>query len=134
MAAAVVFATLLTVTADAQTIDFIGLVKTGTSQDVQNAINSGADVNSRDKDGKTPLMYAAGYNQNTDVTTVLLKAGADIETTDKNSMTPLMYAAWNNQDPDEITVLLKAGANLKAQDKDGFEALTHAAYSNPILR
>jgi ankyrin repeat protein len=131
MTIAVVLAVLLTAPAYAQTTDFFELVKTGTPQNVQRAINSGAEANSPDKDGKTPLMYAAGYNQNVEVITVLVKAGADIEAIDKNSMTPLMYAAWNNQNPDEITVLLKAGANLKAHDKDGFDALTHAAYSNP---
>ena len=72
---AVVLSVLLTASVYAQTTDFFELVKTATPQNVQSAINSGAEANTPDKDGKTPLMYAAGYNQNTEVTNVLLKAG-----------------------------------------------------------
>lgn len=44
-------------------MDFFELVKTGTPRDVQTAISNGAEVNARDKDGKTALMGAAEYNQ-----------------------------------------------------------------------
>ena len=109
--------------------NFFDLVKTGTLEEVNNAIKAGADINARDKDGKTPLMYAAWNNQNPEVIKVLLEAGADVNARDKNGWTPLMYAAWN-ENPDVIKVLLEAGADVNARDKDGRTPLMWAAGSN----
>ncbi len=39
-------------------------------------LDAGADVNARDKDGLTPLMWAALLNQNPEVIRILLDAGA----------------------------------------------------------
>ena len=40
------------------TISFMELCKTGTLVDIQNAIQSGADVNAKDRAGWTPLMLS----------------------------------------------------------------------------
>jgi len=69
---------------------------------------AGTDINTPNKDGRTPLMLAAETNKNPEVITTLLRAGADIENTDKNGYTPLLYAASKNN-PEVITMLLKAG-------------------------
>ncbi len=113
-----------------QAKDFLELVKTGAPQEVQAIINIGADLNARDNDGSTPLMYAAEFN-GPDVITTLLKAGADVNAQDNNGVTALMVAAQFNQNPGAATVLLKAGADLKTEDK--FLSLTplgHAASYN----
>ena len=110
--------------------NFFELVKTGTLEEVNNAIKAGANVNARDEDGKTPLMYAARDNQNPDVIKVLLEAGADVNASDEFGGTPLMYAARDNQNPDVIKVLLKAGADVNARDKYGKTPLMHAAAWN----
>ena len=113
-------------------VDFFTLAKTGTPQGIQAAIDLGAAVNAQSDDGVTALMYAAGYNQNPDVTTTLLKAGAEIAAQDtKDGLTVLMYAAAFNQNPEIINTLVKAGADLKARDKDGMTALMWAANGNP---
>ena len=101
---------------------------------VQAAIDKGEDPNARDKDGVTPLMYAAGYNQNPQVITTLLKAGADINARDRyNNMTPLMYAAWFNQNPELITTLLDAGADAKAKSSVGKTAFDFAQYNLKLI-
>lgn len=41
-------------------------------------IKHGADVNIVNKNGQTPLLYAAENNQNLEITTALIKAGANI--------------------------------------------------------
>src|SRR5208282_6623028 len=49
---------------EAQTTHFSELVKTGTPQTIQTAIDDGANVNEQDRNGKTPLMCAAMENPN----------------------------------------------------------------------
>jgi hypothetical protein len=82
-----------------QTTDFFALAMTGTPQSVQAAINKGADVNARDKNGVTALMCAAGRNPNPEVITTLLEAGAKLEAQNKFATTALMYAASDNSNP-----------------------------------
>ena len=47
-----------------QTTSLFEAAKTGTAQDVQAAIDEGADIKARDNNGVTALMYAAGHNPN----------------------------------------------------------------------
>jgi ankyrin repeat protein len=114
------------VTEQTRTMGFFDLVRAGTSQSVQAAISNGADVNARNSYDKTPLMYAAMYNQNPEVITALLAAGADIKVRDKYGRSPLMAAARDNQNPEVITILLKAGADGKAKSSAGKTAFDYA--------
>ena len=54
-----------------QTKDFFELVTAGTPQDVQAAINNGADVNARNEVGDTALTLAAAYNKSPEVIATL---------------------------------------------------------------
>ncbi len=148
---AAVFSILIVASTYAQTKNFFKLVKNGTPQDIQSAINSGAKVNAQDKDGMTPLMVAAQNNLNPEVITTLLKAGANVNAQGPNGMTPLMFAAGGttvaaaggpagyNPNTEMIAALLKAGAEVNAQIKDDpqFGALSPvtammlAAMANP---
>ena len=119
----------------AQTKDFFELVKAGTPQDVQAAIQEGASVNARmsgvpQEQGKTPLSYAAQYNVDPKVITVLLKAGAGVNDLDTLWETPLMLAAKFNQNPEVLIILLKAGADIKAKTASKETALMKAAGNN----
>jgi ankyrin repeat protein len=58
--------------------EFIDLCKNGSPAEVQSAIEDGADVNARDNNGWTPLMFAAWNNSNADVVETLIKNGADV--------------------------------------------------------
>jgi ankyrin repeat protein len=110
--------------------DIFTVAGSGTVAQVQQAIKAGADVNARDEDGETPLMYAAGYNTNPDVLSVLIKAGADLNARDYEGETPLMFAAENNTNPDVLSVLIEAGVDVNARDKDGVTPLMLAARHN----
>ena len=92
-------------------------------------LKAGADIEARDNDGMTALMYAAANNRNPEVITSLLKAGADVNAQSRYGVTALMYAA-NNKNPAVITTLLKAGADIEARDNDGRTALMWAARHN----
>ena len=78
-----------------QDTDFLHLVATGTPSQVMEAIEAGADLNARDKDGATPLMIACMRNQNAEVVSTLLKAGADGKAKDNRGLTAIDYAANN---------------------------------------
>ena len=53
-------------------------------------IESGADVNAKDFEGRTALMKTS-YNINAEITKALLEAGADVNARDKSGMTALSY-------------------------------------------
>ena len=129
VAVAIALLALLTTSSYAQTTDFFELVKTGTPHDVQAALDKGADVNAKDKDDCTALMYAAESNANPGVITTLLTAGADINARDTEmGRTALIWAVHDNLNPEVITVLLKAGADTKLKDKAGYTAFGYAQF------
>ena len=68
------------------TMAFFARCRTGTPKAVREDLRSGADVNAKDEDGWTALMYAA-HNPNPEVVSVLLEAGADVDAKDKNGLT-----------------------------------------------
>jgi len=74
------------------------------------------DVNVRDREGATPLMYSHSLA----VTDVLLKAGADAKATDNSGYTALHYLPERLNDPKEyrpvIDALIGAGASLSSTD------------------
>ncbi|MCL2673581.1 MAG: ankyrin repeat domain-containing protein [Alphaproteobacteria bacterium] len=109
---------------------FFDLVRTGTPQEVENAIKNEENVNAMDKYGVTPLMMAARNNPNPEVIKVLVKAGADVNAKDNTGSTPLMRAAMFNHNPEVITVLVKAEADVNANNNDGLTPLIRAAMFN----
>jgi hypothetical protein len=110
----------------AQTTNFTDLVVYGAPQDVQAAIDKGADVNAH-SDYRSALMVAAAYNENPAVIAILLKAGADMEAEDgAYGMTALMWATRHNGNPEVILTLLKAGADVKAKSDEGKTAFDYA--------
>jgi len=79
--------------------DFFKLVQTGTPDQVRAAVEAGANVSGQDGTGWTPLMYAAQFNTEPRVISVLLKAGASVSERDMTGYTPLMWAAQSNSNP-----------------------------------
>ena len=85
--------------------------KKQTRIDLENLINSGANVNWQDKDGKTSLMgYAA--EGNIESCKLLLKHGARVDIKDNKGLTAMDYACTQLKQPDgklkaEIIALLK---------------------------
>lgn len=74
-------------------------------------MEAGADVNAKDDNGKTALMYAS-EGGDLEAVRVLLEAGADIIVENSNA---LMSASERGK-PDIVKLLLKAGANICTKD------------------
>ncbi|KAK3347052.1 ankyrin repeat-containing domain protein [Lasiosphaeria hispida] len=83
-----------------------------------------SELESKDKQGWTPLSYAA-RGGHVDVIKRLLKMGAEIESTDGQGRTPLINAAIRGQDA-SVKFLIERGAKINASEKGGGTLLYHA--------
>jgi cell wall assembly regulator SMI1/ankyrin repeat protein/predicted DNA-binding WGR domain protein len=97
-------------------------------------IDRGADVNARQKHGRTVLQIAAD-NCSVELIQLLLKHGAEVNAQSNSGETPLISAAHSKRD-DVIRCLLEHGADLNARYSDkvhadfrGKNALEIARYS-----
>ncbi len=88
-------------------------------------IADGADVNSRDKTGKTPLLWVAPARDNPEMVKLLVEHGADVNAHDYRGETALMIAA-SQSNPGIMKALLEAGAKVNAQNDEGMTALMSA--------
>jgi len=90
---------------------------------VRRLLGAGADVESKDNWGWTPLSLAAG-NGHLEVVEFLVKeGGADVESKDLSQMTPLSYAASNGHLAIVKFLVREAGADVESKDYRGSTAL-----------
>jgi hypothetical protein len=87
-------------------------------------IEAGDDLEARDVDGYTPLMYAANAGAE-EIVSALLAAGADPNAGDDQRSTPLMFAAQHDH-LGIVRQLLAAGSNPNARGTHGLTALGFA--------
>ena len=86
------------------------------------------DINARDADGETPLLFASrGYNfKDGSLLRFLLEHGAHINVQDWFGETPLHRASFNGA-LEVVRLLLEHGADVEAKDNDGETAMRVAA-------
>jgi hypothetical protein len=99
--------------------------KIGNAYKVIELLREGANVNTRDEHGFTPLHYAA-FSRDADVARLLLEHGADANAKGEGGVTPLHHAAIIGN-ADVARLLLDHGADVNARDKRGSTPLHHAA-------
>lgn len=76
---------------------FIDLCYVNTLDELAAWIAGGGDVNARDRDGMTPLLYMAHHNPKADIIVALVtRYGADAFATDNNGTNLLMHAVDDN--------------------------------------
>ncbi|MCU0454677.1 MAG: ankyrin repeat domain-containing protein [Bacteroidales bacterium] len=89
-------------------------------------LGSGTDVNLKDPEGRTPLMYAS-YNGHEEIIRKLVEKGADVNMQDLYGRSALMMASSGSYAP-SVKYLLEHGANPNLADKEEhFTALMYAA-------
>ncbi|EAY10968.1 hypothetical protein TVAG_446700 [Trichomonas vaginalis G3] len=91
-------------------------------------ISNGADINSNDEYGCTPLHYTA-MNNSKEIAEILISNGADINAEDEYGCTSLHYAARDNS-KETAEILISNGANINAKNKDGSTPLYIASRRN----
>ena len=91
---------------------------------VELLVTNGTDVNARDSNGKTVLMYAA-WSAHPNVVKLLLAQRADVNAKDNVGRTALMCAAQEGR-LETVELLLTKGADINLRDKDGITALMYA--------
>ena len=94
-------------------------------------IEGGADPTARDKNGLTPLHFAAGLGH-AEAITALIEGGADPAARNKNGLTPLHWAVVRGH-ADAITALIEGGADPAARDKNGFTPFDLIAEDSPLI-
>lgn len=87
-------------------------------------IEQQADIEARDKAGKTPLFYAASANA-PNVLRVLLMNQANVDAVDNQGKTALMLACEKGNS-DAVVTLLQYGARVNLVDNDKIHALQYA--------
>ena len=87
---------------------------------VETLIKAGADVNTADDLGWTPLFRAIHYDHS-ECVPLLLAAGADVNMVDlgtERGWSPLMVAV-SKDEKETVDRLITAGADVNIQDRDG---------------
>ena len=107
-------------------INWKDIIEKNDINEIQNLIDTGADVNEPDENGFTPLMIAAN-GRNPETVKALIKAGANVNSVFKYGETPLMQAVrgWC-ANPEIVKILLNAGANVNVADEHGKTPLMYA--------
>ncbi|MGE5417637.1 MAG: ankyrin repeat domain-containing protein [Acidobacteriota bacterium] len=123
--AAVKIAPITAATKTVATQNLMIAAKAKNSFNAQQALKSGANVNVRDADQKTPLIWAV-INRDVPTIKILLAYKADVNVKDKSTWTPLMYAAKRGY-TDVISLLIAAKANVNLTDSRNMTAALFAA-------
>jgi ankyrin repeat protein len=111
----------------------LALVKAAQNHDlklVQGLLKQGADVNTKEGTGMTPLMYAAMYGE-PEMAKLLIDSGADIGYKDEHGMSPLLAACMMGH-ADIVKLLLDKGVNPDGRSGIGTTPLMSAALYHKI--
>ncbi len=104
---------------------FVMAARAGRVEQTSAFLVQGAKVNSRDRNGDSPLNMAAAKG-NVALVDVLLKASADVNLANIAGVTPLMGAVFSGN-AEIVRKLLAAGAKIDPLDRVKKNAATYAA-------
>lgn len=105
---------------------FIGAAIKGDIQKIT-SLSRKVNLETKDENGKTALMYALFFGYSS-IVNFLLSKGALINATDSDGRTALMYACRAGQ-KEIVELLLKKGADIRLKDDTGKNALMYASLS-----
>ncbi len=97
----------------------------GNAAQVKTLLDQGANIEARDKQGRTPLLLATHGNR-IEAAAVLIEAGADVNAKDSIDDSPYLYAGARGLNQ-ILQLTLSHGADLKSTNRYGGTALIPAA-------
>lgn len=104
--------------------------KSGNDWEIKTLIDSKADINLKDKDGWTALMYAVRYQESLSCVDLLLNAQADIKIKNNYDLTALIIAACYNNNPDILNRLLSYYSSSEKEVTKAFVLLLSENHSS----
>jgi ankyrin repeat protein len=99
--------------------------KAGRVEIVRSLLAREEDVNARDPDQGTPLLYASKFGH-LDIVRLLIEHGAEVNSRDQDQGTPLLYASKFGHF-DTFLLLIKHGADVNSRDQDQGTPLLYAS-------
>ena len=105
-------------------------IKNGSISEINQAIQNGADVNTKDIESRTPLMFALRYEAPKKVIELLIAKGAYVNAKDKIGWTPLMYACSYDAPKEVIELLINNKADVNKKSNYGKTPLMYACKYN----
>lgn len=129
---AFMFLLIFNVKSNADEISLQELCETSSFTEIKDAIKAGADVNSKDENGRTPLMAACETKSSHEIIQLLISFHAAVNETDNEGKTAIMYAAKYDPYPRVVAEMVKLGADVNAKSKDGTTALMLACENNNV--
>ncbi len=106
---------------------FASVYKNQTSL-IQEFLANGADVNSRDEKGETPLFSTLGSDLfgGLDTAKLLIANGAEVNARNLLGQTPLHYAIMFSMKTEIVKLLILNGADVNAKDNKGISIYQYA--------
>jgi len=107
--------------------DIEAAIRKGDLDEVRQLIEEGANIDTKDETGATPLHWAADASH-TGIAELLISKGADVNATANDGFRPLHFAA-NAGSTMMAELLINEGAAINATENVGLGALHIAAYA-----
>lgn len=114
----------------AMNAELIRAAEQGDTPTVLRLLAAGADINSQDGAGRTPVMAATHGNQ-VETVRALIEAGADINLQDNRQDNPYLYAGAEGL-LEILKLTIAAGADTRLTNRFGGTALIPAAERGPV--
>lgn len=110
----------------------------GELKKTERLLNAGADINAKDNDGRTALMWTIyrsydNHDSHIDICRLLIEKGADINAKSDYGVTALMKAAERG-DKETCAFLIDKGAKTTVKDKGGWTVFTYAMEHDGVSR
>jgi len=105
--------------------DLLDAVIGNDNQKASELILGGADVNVRQPDGWTPLLFAV-FDKNFTLARILIEKGADINAQDSRAGISVLMRAVDRGDVEFIKYLIEKRVNVNARQRAGNTALSYA--------
>lgn len=97
MCISLIFSSFASADVSDKNAQLIQAAKDGNLPATQTLLVDGADINAKNKDGETPLMWAE-YKNHTEIIKLLIRKGADINAINNDGDTALIIAArWSSR-------------------------------------